>query len=349
MTAKRTFNFKNGVKRIALAAPASIQARSMSKLVRSPVDPKHWFLVIAHSDKGLLDEHAHQTIAAAAMLADSDTAVIVLVMGDLFEDLSNVGADEVVVRPDLDFVHFQPDAELTCIKAAIVQYQPQHIFLPDNQIGDGDLGRRLIAKTGKTAATKVIEINAKHVVCFQQNGKVMAQTALPEIILLAPNAVDARLPFIGNATRANLAFKPSKKSVYEDLGLNNTDKMQIALEEADCVVSAGNGVSNVETIQTLANLLGASVGASRVAVDEGKFLREQQVGATGKTVTASTYFAIGISGAVQHLQGIKDCRHVIAINTDASAPIVKRADLSIIGDAEEVMQALIGAIRENKV
>ena len=94
----------------------------------------------------------------------------------------------------------------------------------------------------------------------------------------------------------------------------------------------------------MAGALGASVGASRVAVDEGKFARDRQIGATGKAVSASAYVAVGISGAVQHLQGIKDCRHVIAINRDAGAPIIKRADLSIIGDAEDVMQALITRI-----
>jgi electron transfer flavoprotein alpha subunit len=95
-------------------------------------------------------------------------------------------------------------------------------------------------------------------------------------------------------------------------------------------------------------MLNASIGASRVVVDDGKMPRDKQIGATGKTVSATAYMAIGISGAVQHLQGIKDCRHVIAINKDASAPIVKRADLSIIGDAEEVMQALIGEISKAK-
>ena len=324
----------NGIKRIALTAPASIQAHVVPKPVRTPANPKHWFLVVAHSDKGLLDDHAHQTLAAAAILADSNTAVVVLVMGDLHEDLGEVGADEVIVRTDLDFDYFQPDVELTCLNAAIAQYNPAHILLPDNQIGDGDLGRRLIAKTGKTAATNMQEINP----IFD----------FPEVMLLASNVVDTHLPFVGSAKHANLTFKQNKNATYKDLGLNSTEAGQIALEEADCVVSAGNGVSNIETIETLANLLGASVGASRVAVDDGKFAREQQVGATGKTVTASTYFAIGISGAVQHLQGIKDCRHVIAINTDASAPIVKRADLSIIGDAEEIMQALIYAIANLK-
>ena len=88
------------------------------------------------------------------------------------------------------------------------------------------------------------------------------------------------------------------------------------------------------------------MGASRVAVDDGKFARDQQIGATGKTVSATTYIAAGISGAVQHLQGIKDCRHVIAINRDAGAPIISRADLSIIGDTEGVMQALLALIAE---
>ena len=92
--------------------------------------------------------------------------------------------------------------------------------------------------------------------------------------------------------------------------------------------------------------LGAAVGASRVAVDDGRFSRDKQIGATGKTVSARGYIAVGISGAVQHLQGIKDCQHVIAVNRDAGAPIVGRADLSVIGDAEEVMQALLTRIAQ---
>ena len=123
----------------------------------------------------------------------------------------------------------------------------------------------------------------------------------------------------------------------------------MALEEADFIVSAGNGVQKVATLELLAHALQASIGASRVAVDDGNFARDKQIGASGKTVSASAYLAIGISGAVQHLQGIKDCRHVIAINTDASAPMIKRANLSIIGDAEEIMQALIALIAEAKL
>lgn len=346
------------IKRIVLESPEHTKEQAPPKPLRALDSPQNWMLVVAHSDSGLLDDHAHQTIAGAAIMADEffenvATGVAVLVMGFLHEDLSNLGADEVIVLPEFDFTHFQPDAELAAIQTAIAQYQPQHIFMPDNAIGDGDLGRRLSAKTQKTIATKVIELSGHHITTYQNGGSQMALTSLPDIILLVPNAVDTQLPFIGKASikklhKDQLLHGESSQLPYNDLGLNATEIGETALEEADCVVSAGNGVANITTITTLANLLDASIGASRVAVDDGKFKREQQVGATGKTVTASTYFAIGISGAVQHLQGIKDCRHVIAINKDASAPIVKRADLSIIGDAEDIMQSLILAIKQAK-
>lgn len=137
-------------------------------------------------------------------------------------------------------------------------------------------------------------------------------------------------------------------ATVRDLGITPPDRLAVALEEADAVVSAGNGVRNDATIEALAAELGAAVGASRVAVDDGRYPRTRQIGASGKTVSASLYVAAGISGAIQHLQGIKDCRHVIAINRDAAAPIVKRADLTVVGDAEEIMQALIARIGQAK-
>ena len=135
---------------------------------------------------------------------------------------------------------------------------------------------------------------------------------------------------------------------YRDLGLDEIDAAQVALEEADFIVSAGNGVSDIGAFERLAGVFGAAIGASRVAVDNGHFTRDKQVGATGKTVEASVYIAFGISGAVQHLQGIKDCRHVIAVNLDASAPIAKRANLTVIADAQATMAALTDAVDQAK-
>ncbi|MBS0268703.1 MAG: electron transfer flavoprotein subunit alpha/FixB family protein, partial [Proteobacteria bacterium] len=210
-----------------------------------------------------------------------------------------------------------------------------------------DLGRRLIAKHERAAAaTYVVELDRQHVSVRWNGGAIFAKSILPRFVLLTPGTVDIELPFVGAGEQTAPPQISSATDVCRDLGLEPTEMSDIALEEADSIVSAGNGVLNVETINTLARTLGAAVGASRVAVDEGRFPRDKQIGASGKTVSATTYFAIGISGAVQHLQGIKSCRHVIAINRDASAPIVKRADLTVIGDAEELMQALITRVEQ---
>lgn len=350
-----------GIKRIILGATDGLLSplgqvaanHGTAKPLRTPAIPKQQVLVIAHSDRGMLDGHARQAIAAAAILASAETAVIALVLGELHEDLSDAGADQVIVIPELDYQLYQPDVELGCVNAIVNSVQATRIYMPDNLIGDGDLGRRFIAQhPEKTAATQVVEVDAEHIISYQTGGTLLAFSTLPEIILLAADAVDTRLPFTSSALQNyHLTSHVANKHIhspYQDLGMQTIAAAEVALEEADFIVSAGNGVHHVATLESLASSLDAAIGASRVAVDDGKFTRDKQIGATGKTVTASAYLAIGISGAVQHLQGIKDCRHVIVINRDHSAPIVKRANLSVIGDAEEIMQDLISTIAQAK-
>lgn len=303
-------------------------------------------MAVVHSDRGSLDAHARQAIAAAAILATPQTGVVAIILGEFAGDAATLGADKVVVLPEMDASVYQPEREASVVTELIREYRPKHIFLPDNANGDGDLRRRLVAAHGDTSAAHVLELNAEHAL-IRWNGLCLATSALPQFIILDLGAVDASLPFLGRGEHlAKIPHETAEalKAPCRDLGIKSTDVSQIAIEEADFVVSGGHGVKNVETLKSLARAFGASVGASRVAVDSGNFAKDQQIGATGKTVSASTYIAVGISGAVQHLQGIKDCRHVIAINRDASALIVKRADLTIIGDAEEVMQAMLGLI-----
>ena len=351
---KRSFKFTDaGIKRITLSAPEIAEHPHHAKMLRRPINTSKVFLAVAHTDRGMLDDHAHQTIAAAAILAKDDTEVVALVMGQLNEDVTILGVDQLIIIPELDYQIFQPAIELECVLKVVNDLKPSKTFFPDNMIGDGDLGRRLIAsQPTKSAATHVVEISENHVISYNNGGSLMAKSDIPDIILLAPNTVDSELPFTALANLKQGIYtqdiKSKQNSAYSDEGMQAIAATSIALEEADFIVSAGNGVNNVATFKTLAKALDASIGASRVAVDDGKFSRDKQIGASGKTVSASAYLAIGISGAVQHLQGIKDCRHVIAINRDNSAPIVKRADLTIVGDAEEIMQSLILAIAEAK-
>lgn len=337
-----------GRRRIVLPAPDPAGAEpSPSKAPRTTSHPAEWLMAVVHSDRGSLDGHARQAIAAAAILAWPQCGVVALILGDFTGDPAPLGADRVVVVPALDAARFQPGQETQTVSQLIDAYKAKHIFIPDRAGGDGDLGRRLIAAHGDSAAAHVVEINSHDVAIRLGGSKPYAKRPLPRFILLEPGVVDPALPFTGTSApvrQHNEHGEAPPKGTYDDRGLEKTDASSVAIEEADVVISAGHGVQNIETLRRLARELGAAVGASRVAVDSGKFSKDQQIGATGKTATASTYIAVGISGAVQHLQGIKDCRHVIAINRDASAPIVKRADLTIIGDAEEVMQALLSAI-----
>ncbi|SAL51001.1 electron transfer flavoprotein subunit alpha/FixB family protein [Caballeronia humi] len=317
--------------------------REQAKPRRTTAAPQRTLLVAAHTDRGALDDHARQALAAAALIADAQTEVVLLAFGEFSEDAAALGADKLIALPALDRRSFAPEDELNALAACVAAYAPAHIFLPDNATGDGDLGRRYAARANASVATQVVEIDAKHVAVYVQGGKAFASRALPEVILLAPNAVDPKLPFLGAGERVEAIGMAASADGYRDLGIEEIDAAQVALEEADFIVSAGNGVGDVPAFERLAQTLGAAIGASRVAVDDGKFTRDKQIGATGKTVDASVYIAFGISGAVQHLQGIKDCRHVIAVNLDASAPIAKRANLTIIADAQETIAALTDA------
>ncbi len=321
---------------------------SATKPRRTISDPKQMMLVAAHTDRGALDDHACQAIAAAALLADAQTEVALLVFGELKDDTAALGVDKLIELPDYDRRTFAPESELRALQACAAALAPRHVLLPDNASGDGDLGRRYAASTGASVATHVVEIDAKQVGVYEQARRAFATRALPDVILLAPNAVEAKLPFIGAGERlAGDFIRPASELAqpYRDLGVEEINAAQVALEEADFIVSAGNGVSDVASFEQLASVFGAAIGASRVAVDNGHFTRDKQVGATGKTVEASVYIAFGISGAVQHLQGIKDCRHVIAVNLDGSAPIAKRANLTVVGDAQATIAALIEQVQ----
>ena len=333
-----------GIKRITLGQQGeggviglAAHAEAAPKPPRLTAEPSSAILAVIHADRGALDGHARQVVAAAALLADPSEAVVALVFGELTEDLAPAGADRVIVIPA---EAWRPEHELACLRAAIGHVRPRHILFPDNESGDGDLGRRLAAIEGD-AAPHIAELDRTTATSRRRGGLLAARRALPKILLLDPDIVDPDLPFLGRGETASLALPDETVGRLSDLGRQTVAAADLPLEEADFILSAGNGVTDVPTFLSLADAFGAAVGASRVAVDDGKFARAKQIGATGKTVSASVYMAIGISGAIQHLQGIKACRHVIAINSDASAPIAKRADLTIVADARDVMRHLL--------
>lgn len=170
------------------------------------------------------------------------------------------------------------------------------------------------------------------------------------VVTVKPNtqAVAEARAEAGEIFEVELELKSSGVTV---LGRTVEKSARVALTEASLVVTGGRGMGTPENfalIESLADVLGAGVGATRAAVDAGWRPYAEQVGQTGKTVQPKAYFAIGVSGAVQHLSGMGKSKNIVAINKDAEAPIFKVADYGIIGDLHTIMPALIQAAKKLK-
>jgi electron transfer flavoprotein alpha subunit len=177
---------------------------------------------------------------------------------------------------------------------------------------------------------------------------------------LAPALPDALAPASPDAATAPVATAPSPivVEVYQpelqdgDLLVRATESVQrrtgVSLATARVVIGGGRGVGGPEgfaSLEELAGLLGAAVGVSRVVTSQGWRPHQQQVGQTGTRIAPELYLACGISGAIQHMAGCQSAKTIVAINTDANAPIVARADYAVIGDLHQVLPALAAAIR----
>ncbi len=317
------------------------------KPVRSQGPFTRCTLVVTHAERGALTDGARQAIAAAAILATADTEVVVAVLGACGDDAAALGVDKLLVLESFDPSAYQPSACVQWLHDLRASLAPAQWLFADST-ADGQLGRRFAVATSLGLRCGVVELAADslRIPASPQEDWLCPHTP---VLLLAKGVASTKLPFMGLGQRAAAPALPQiAEPGIDDMGMKAGDPQTLALEEADFILAAGNGVTDLPLFHALAQEVGAAVGASRVAVDDGRFARAQQVGATGKTVSASGYLALGISGAVQHLQGIKDCRHVIAVNLDASAPIARRADLTVVEDSAALMQALLGLVRTEK-
>jgi electron transfer flavoprotein alpha subunit len=329
------------------ARPLGGHADAVAKPLRSAGPFQQTFMVVAHAERGALTDAARQAIAAAAILTTPDTEVIVAVLGACRDDLAALGADRIVVAADFNPDHYQPAACVQWLRQLQAAWSPRHWFFADDG-ADGALGRRFATLARLPLACRVVELHRSQLRTRADARQDWLQ-GHPPVMLLGKGVASTRLPFIGLGLLGEATAMPDvAEAQIEDLGTLAGDPQTLALEEADFILAAGNGVTDLPLFHRLAAAVGATVGASRVAVDDGRFARAQQIGATGKTVFASTYLALGISGAVQHLQGIKDCRHVIAVNLDASAPIARRADLTVVEDSGALMQALLALVQRER-
>ncbi|XKE46381.1 electron transfer flavoprotein subunit alpha/FixB family protein [Halomonas organivorans] len=328
-------------------------------------EPAFLVAVVPDMTGGRLSGHDRDLLGLARQLADADSrapgAVLAVVFGAHKEEgFADAGVDRLVQleAPELD--GYAPEARLGALVAVEEAWAPRHWLVPDSKLGGADLGRRLAARLGERAATGVWQLEADAEArgedesgwrCTARGaaGTLDIQRPLPRVALALAECAEPVSETRHAAERLTLPQAlPAQLSRIEDLGQVAVDPAGVALSEAEFILSAGNGVRDWDGFHRAARVLGATEGASRVAVDDGFMPRDRQVGATGTWVTARVYVAVGISGAIQHLQGIQPCEKVVAINMDPGCDMIKRADLAVIGDSAQVLEALVALVERQR-
>ncbi|WP_339411791.1 electron transfer flavoprotein subunit alpha [Pseudomonas sp. EA_35y_Pfl2_R5] len=347
----------NGLKRIDRSGTqqGGNQKRSAaSAAVQLPLhvieQPAFHIVVVPDMVGGRLSAHDKDLLGLAHKLAGSDGAVVAVIFGEHKENAFDCnGVDRLLQFADDDFDGYSPEARVLALGALERQLSPRHWLLPDSRSGGGELGRRLAAKLGERPATRVWQV-------ADGIASGRAGAGREDLVQQAPRLILAAVECAEPVSETRHEVRPLALSDalvrhlprIQDLGAVAVDPAQIPMAEAEFILSGGNGVKDWTLFHQAAAALGATEGASRVAVDDGFMGRERQVGASGIWVTARVYVAVGISGAIQHLQGIGACDKVVAINLDPTCDMIKRADLSVIGESAAILQALIERVAAHR-
>jgi electron transfer flavoprotein alpha subunit len=342
----------NGIKRIdrSGAQQGGATKRTAAVEVQLPLHqvpaPAFYICVVPDMVGGRLGSHDRDLLGLAHQLAGKDGAVLAVVFGEHKESaFATAGVDRLLVLDGEAFSGYAPEQRVQGLRAVDNQFNPRHWLLPDSRSGGGELGRRFAAALGERPATRVWQV--KDQACIGSAGAGLQDLARPvaRLILAAVECAEPVSETRHEALPVELSTTVARSlSRIEDLGAVAVDPAAIPMAEAEFIFSGGNGVKDWDLFHQTAAALGATEGASRVAVDDGFMARDRQVGASGTWVTARVYVAVGISGAIQHLQGIGACDKVVAINLDPGCDMIKRADLSVIGESAEILQALIAAV-----
>jgi electron transfer flavoprotein alpha subunit len=238
---------------------------------------------------------------------------------------------------------YNPDLHKELILTAVEHEQPDYIVFSHSSYG-WDLAPRVAASLRVTQVSEVIALTAEgfEVGCCNAKMRRTVKPTTAQVVLTIQAGAFA--PLNPEGTPQVERLETTGKSNIEFVGYEPAEMTEVNLSRAGVIVSVGRGVGkkeNIEIITALARALGGEVGATRPVVDAGWVERSRQVGATGQTVAPGLYIACGISGAIQHLAGMKSSGFIVAINKDRDAPIGEVADVLVIADVVQLLPALI--------
>jgi electron transfer flavoprotein alpha subunit len=317
-------------------------------------------LVFAEHVKGKLPKTTLAAIEAgkkAAARGGGACHAVVLGKGidALAADVAGYGVKKVFVVDDGALEHYVADAYTEALASVVKDKGIEALVATSTAVGK-DLLPRVAARLGAGMASDVVHFNEDGTLTRPMYaGNVVATVKLegsPRVVSVRATAFDAAKKE-GNGEVEKVSIQlDSAKLKTKFVGFNETKSDRPVLTEASIVVSGGRGLKNGENFTTylepLCEVLGAAMGASRAAVDAGFVPNDLQVGQTGKVVAPTLYIAVGISGAIQHLAGMKDSKTIVAINKDAEAPIFQVADYGLVADLFKAVPELTEEVKKLK-
>jgi len=323
-----------------------------------------FWVVVEHSEGQVLPVTRELAGRARELAEGSGGKASALVLGDASEalagQLAGLGFAEAICVSAPELAQYRPRPWVEAAAAVIRARSPQVVLVPATTDGR-EMSASLAAALDCGIAADVTEVSveggkpaAKRPVYGGRLVETVEFTAdAPWICSVRPKAYPDPGAGSGDApaVASEAASIPAEALDAEILGFRQDEAEGVNLADADVIVAGGRGLqdpSNFDLIRELATELGGAVGASRAVVDAGWIPYPHQVGQTGKTVRPKLYVAVGISGAIQHLAGMKTSETIVAINKDAAAPIFKVASFGLVGDALQLVPLLTKKLRERK-
>ncbi len=320
-------------------------------------------LVVAEQKDGKLNRASWEAIAAAQQLSGGSMPVKVAVAGQhvsgVADELARAAVAEVIAVDHAALANYTPDAFVPALQQVIAQAVPAMVFFP-HSYQTRDFSATLATRLDRALVTDVIGLKQSGgVAVFSRpmfQGKLTAdvvpQGPTPHLITIQIGAFRADAAQLGasaaTVTSAAVNIDESKLRQKSEPPFQEA-KQAVDLSQAGRIVAVGRGIKSQENIavaEQLAKAFGAELAASRPICDNGWLPMERQIGSSGQTVAPKLYVALGISGAIQHLVGMKGARTIVAINKDAEAPIFEVADYGIQADLFELAPALIAELQK---
>jgi electron transfer flavoprotein alpha subunit len=319
-------------------------------------------LVIAEQREGRLNRASWEAIAAAQQLAGGmpiKVAVLGETPGSIANDLASASVAEVLVAENPALEPYTPDAFVMALQGLIEQQKPQFVALP-HTYQTRDFAPTLAARMRKALITDITGIKgsgtgatfSRPMFQGKLTAEVRAQGDAPHFVTFQIGSFRADAAQKGSGatvTKAAVTIDTSKIRQKPEAPFQEA-KQAVDLGQAERIVAVGRGIKsqeNLALVEKLAKALGAEIAASRPICDNGWLPMERQIGSSGQTVAPKLYIALGISGAIQHLVGMKGSRTIVAVNKDADAPIFEVADYGIVGDLFEIAPALTSELEKS--